>query len=44
MSGSAAKARGSAAEVASALWRQIDELKALDKVFPDPGRTVGCYV
>lgn len=24
--------------------RQLEELKSLDKVFPDPTRTVGCYV
>ena len=24
--------------------RQLDELKSLDKVFPDPTRTNGCYV
>lgn len=26
------------------VWRQLDELKALDKVFPDPSLTKGCYV
>ena len=26
------------------IWRQLDELKALDKVFPDPTKTVRCFV
>ena len=26
------------------VWRQIDELSSMDKVFPDPARTVGCFV
>ena len=26
------------------IWKQIDELSSMDKVFPDPARTVGCYV
>ena len=26
------------------VWRQLEELNSLDKVFPDPQQTVGCYV
>ena len=26
------------------IWRQLEELKSLDKVFPDPARTIGLYV
>lgn len=31
-------------EVQKDIWKQYEEFKTLDKVFPDPMRTVGCYV